>query len=145
MANSITPSGTSRSVFDISISDIVSSGSITASFFKGSGKDLTNINADKITTGILKLGNGGTGNNSYIDNGILYKNGNNFLTNSNLTWEHSINKLKINGRDFLEDTSNYVKNTSNKLINILNITSNILTENISFKTNNVMFYLHVIY
>ena len=137
MANSITPSGTSRSVFDISISDIVSSGSITASFFKGSGKDLTNINADKITTGILKLGNGGTGNNSYIDNGILYKNGSNFLTNSNLTWEHSINKLKINGRDFLEDTSNYVKNTSNKLIDILNITCNILTENISFKTNNV--------
>ena len=137
MANSITPSGTSRSVFDISISDIVSSGSITASIFKGSGKELTNINADKITTGILKLENGGTGNNSYINNGILYKNGNNLSTNNNLTWEPDINKLKINGRDFIEDTSNYVKNTSNKLIDTLNITSNLLTENISLKINNV--------
>ena len=133
MANSITPSGTSRSVFDISISDIVSSGSITASFFKGSGSKLTNIIANSIS-GVLKLENGGTGNSNYINNGILFNIENKLSNDNNLTWDSSQKKLKINGRDFIEDTSNYIGSTSNKLINII-------AENISLKTNNVSNYV----
>ena len=141
MANSITPSGTSRSVFDISISDIVSSGSITAKLFKGNGSDITRLNANNITTGLLGISTGGTGNREYINNGILYKSETNLTNDTDLTWDPIIKKLKINGRDFIEDTSNYVKNTSNKLIDTLNITSNLLTHNISLKSNNVSNYV----
>jgi Chaperone of endosialidase/Concanavalin A-like lectin/glucanases superfamily len=133
MANSITPSGTSRSIFDISISDIVSSGSITASLFKGNGSKLTNIIANSIT-GVLKQENGGTGNSNYINNGILFNIENKFTNDNNLTWDSSQKKLKINGRDFIEDTSNYIVSTSNKLIDII-------TQNISLKTNNVSNYV----
>jgi hypothetical protein len=141
MANSITPFGTSRNVFDISISDIVSSGSITAKLFKGIGTDITGINANNITYGTVGLLRGGTGNTSYADNGILYKSGNNFSNNSSLIWEPTMKKLKINGRDFVEDTSNYVKYTSNILFDTLKTTSNILTENILLKSNNVSNYV----
>jgi hypothetical protein len=141
MANSITPSGTSRNVFDISISDIVSSGSITAKLFKGIGSDITRLNANNITTGLLGISTGGTGNREYINNGILYKSETNLANDADLTWDPIIKKLKINGRDFIEDTSNYVKSTSNKLIDTLNITCNLLTHNISLKSNNVSNYV----
>ncbi len=121
MANSITPSGTSRNSFELSLTDIVSAGSITAKLFKGNGKDLTNINATNITTGLLELSYGGTGNNTYINNGLIYKSGTGtrLINDSDLTWDPVEKKLKISNRDFVEDTSNYVKNTSNKLIDKL--------------------------
>ena len=143
MANSITPSGTSRNAFELSLTDIISAGSITAKLFKGIGKDLTNINATNITDGLLQLSYGGTGNNAYINNGIIYKtgSGSRLINDSDLTWDPEEKKLKINNRDFVEDTSNYIKNTSNKLIDILNITRNIITQNISLNTNNVSNYI----
>jgi len=141
MANSITASGTSRSIFDISLLDITTSGSITASFFKGNGRYLTNINANNIASGVIEVANGGTGNDSYALNGILYKSETNLINDINLTWDPNERKLKINNRDFIQDTSNYIDNTSNKLMYILNTTSNILTDNISLKTNNVSNYV----
>jgi hypothetical protein len=143
MANSITPSGTSRNAFELSLTDIISAGSITARLFKGIGKDLTNINATNITTGLLEISYGGTGNNTYINNGLIYKSGTGtrLINDSDLTWDPAEKKLKISNRDFIEDTSNYVKNTSNKLIDILNTTSNIIKQDISLNTNNVSNYI----
>ena len=50
MANSITPAGTSRTLFGIATGDIITGGSITASSFLGVGKDITFINANNITS-----------------------------------------------------------------------------------------------
>ena len=138
MANSITPSGTSRNVFDISLSDFETGGNITAGVFIGSGAKLTNININN-TLEILELSKGGTGNNTYNNNGglIYYNESSLKLTNdSRLIWDTNERKLKINNRDFLSDTSNYVKSTSNELISILNITSNVLYH-ISSNINNI--------
>ena len=141
MANSITPSGTSRSIFDISLLDITTSGSVTASFFSGNGKNLTNINARNITAGVIEIANGGTGNDVYVPNGILYKAENHLTNDLNLTWDPNEKKLKINNRDFIQETNNNIETTSNKLMYILNTTSNTLINNISFNTNNVSNYV----
>lgn len=138
MANSITPSGTSRNVFDISLSDFETGGNITAGGFIGSGAKLTNININN-TLEILELSKGGTGNNTYNNNGgLIYYNefSLRFTNDSRLIWDTNDRTLKINNRDFLSDTSNYVKSTSNEIISILNTTSNILYQ-ISSNINNM--------
>lgn len=139
MANSITPSGTSRNVFDISLSDFETTGTITAEGFIGSGAKLTNININS-TEYILELSKGGTGNNIYNnDGGLIYfnKSSSRFTNDNGLTWDKTEQILKIKNRDFLSDTSNYVKSTSNELISMLNTTSNILSQNNSLNINNI--------
>ena len=139
MANSITPSGTSRNVFDISLSDFETAGTVTAAGFIGSGANLTNININN-TEYVLELSKGGTGNYIYNnDGGLIYynKSSSRFTNDHRLTWDKTEQILKINNRDFLSDTSNYVKSTSNELISILNTTTNILYENNSLNINNI--------
>jgi len=117
MANSITPGGTSRTIFGLFTTDIDTSGDITASSFAGIGTNIKKLNATNITSGLLSTICGGTGNSSYANNGITYYNNNKLVNNTNLQWIG--NALIINNRDFLSDTSNYVKNTSNNLINTI--------------------------
>ena len=139
MANSITPSGTSRNVFDISLSDFETAGTVTAAGFIGSGANLTKININS-TEYILELSKGGTGNNIYNnDGGLIYfnKSSSRFTNDNGLTWDKTEQILKIKNRDFLSDTSNYVKSTSNELISMLNTTSNILSQNNSLNINNI--------
>ena len=139
MANSITPSGTSRNVFDISLSDFETTGTITAGGFIGSGANLTNININS-TEYILELSKGGTGNNVYNnDGGLIYfdRSSSRFTNDYGLIWDKNEQKLKINNCDFISDTSNYVKSTSNDLISMLNATSNILSQNNSLNINNI--------
>ena len=116
MANSITPAVTSRSIFGISTTDIVTGGSVTASAFLGIGKNITNINADNIVVGNIGVSLGGTGNSNFLTNGIVFNTNDNRLSSDrNLLWTADTKILKINNRDFLSDTSNYVKSTSNNL------------------------------
>ena len=129
MANSITPLGTSRSIFGVSSGDIVTGGSVTAATFIGAGKSITNINANNITTGNLGVARGGTGNSSFITNAIIFNSNNKLVSDNNLSWENNI--LTINNRDFLSDTSNYISSETTKLADIINNTENILSQQIA--------------
>jgi hypothetical protein len=135
MANSITASGTSRAVFGITTADIETSGTITASSLIGGGKNITNINANNITIGSISLARGGTGNSSFINNAIIYSSNSKLTSDANLAWEANV--LKINNRDFLSDTSNYVKNTSNNLSKHISERTDILSQNIISNITNL--------
>lgn len=135
MANSITPGGTSRTIFGITTGDIETSGTITASSLIGSGKNITNINANNIIYGNISLARGGTGNSSFINNGIIYSSNSKLLSDTNLLWESNV--LKINNRDFLRDTSNYVNTTSNNLSNYIDRSTDILSQSIISNINNI--------
>ena len=153
MANSITPAGTSRTLFGIATGDIITGGSITASSFLGVGKDITFINANNITSGNIGVSRGGTGNNSFINNALVFNSNNQLISDNNLSWRANV--LRINNRDFLSDTSNYVRITSNKLSTIIysstdtlaqSITSNISqtnlnTSNYVLSTSNTLIHL----
>jgi hypothetical protein len=146
MANSITPAGTSRSIFGISTTDIVTGGSVTASAFLGIGKNITNINADNIVVGNIGVSLGGTGNSNFIANGIVFNTNDNRLSSDrNLLWTADTKILKINNRDFLSDTSNYVKSTSNNLQLLINNSTNTISEgitsNITITTTNTSNYV----
>lgn len=146
MANSITPAGTSRSIFGISTTDIVTGGSVTAAAFLGIGKNITNINADNIVVGNIGVSLGGTGNSNFITNGIVFNTNDNRLSSDrNLLWTADTKILKINNRDFLSDTSNYVKSTSNNLQLLINNSTNTISEgitsNISITTTNTSNYV----
>ena len=73
MSDSITPFGTTRSVFSLATNDLEINGDITASKFVGSGDKLTNIRIKSINQSTynnneyLLRSLGGTGNNYYID------------------------------------------------------------------------------
>ena len=129
MANSITPGGTSRSIFGVSSGDIVTGGSVTAATFIGAGKSITNINANNLTTGNLGVARGGTGNSSFITNALIFNSNNKLYSDNNLSWENNI--LTINSRDFLSDTSNYVSSEASKLTDRINNTESILIQQIS--------------
>lgn len=129
MANSITPGGTSRSIFGVSSGDIVTGGSVTAATFIGAGKSITNINANNLTTGNLGVARGGTGNSSFITNALIFNSNNKLYSDNNLSWENNI--LTINSRDFLNDTSNYVSSEAGKLTDRINNTESILIQQIS--------------
>ena len=137
MTESITPSGTTRTAFSIATNDLEINGDVTASKFIGSGERITNINVDSINRGnaLSKL-YGGTNNNIYIHQGIVFNNNslinseNKLTTSSRLRWDNQANILYINGNDVVLDSSNYVKNTSNILSNNLKTTSNIILSDI---------------
>lgn len=129
MANSITPAGTSRTLFGIATGDIITGGSITASSFLGVGKDITFINANNITSGNIGVSRGGTGNNSFINNALVFNSNNQLISDNNLSWRANV--LRINNRDFLSDTSNYVRSTSNKLSTLIYNNTNTLSQSIT--------------
>lgn len=135
MANSITPGGTSRTIFGITTGDIETSGTITASSLIGAGKNITNINANNIQYGNISLARGGTGNSSFINDGIIYSSNNKLTSDTKLLWEANV--LKINNRDFLSDTSNYIRNSSNNLVNHINKNEEILSQRIITNTINL--------
>ena len=104
MTESITPSGTTRTAFSIATNDLEINGDVTASKFIGSGERITNINVDSINRGnaLSKL-YGGTNNNIYIHQGIVFNNNslinseNKLTTSSRLRWDNEANILYING------------------------------------------------
>ncbi len=106
MTESITPSGTTRTAFSIATNDLEINGDVTASKFIGSGERITNINVDSINRGnaLSKL-YGGTNNNIYIHQGIVFNNNssinseNKLTTSSRLRWDNQANILYINGND----------------------------------------------
>ena len=137
MSDSITPSGTTRTAFSISTNDLEINGDVTAGKFIGSGEKITNINVDAINTGnaLSKLF-GGTNNNSYIHQGLIfnnnseYGNDNKFLSSTKIRWDNQANILYINDKNFINDTSNHVISTSNILINYIESSSNHIISNI---------------
>src|SRR6056300_1413767 len=137
MSDSITPSGTTRTAFSISTNDLEINGDVTAGKFIGSGEKITNINVDAINKGnALNKLFGGTNNNSYIHQGLIfnnnspYDNDSKFLSSSRIRWDNQANILYINDKNFINDTSNYVINTSNTLINYIETSSNNIVDNI---------------
>ena len=129
MANSITPAGTSRTLFGIATGDIITGGSITASSFIGVGKNITFINANNITSGNIGVSRGGTGNDSFINNALVFNSNNRLISDNNLSWRGNV--LRINNRDFLSDTSNYVKSTSNIISTLIYNNTNVITQSIT--------------
>ena len=129
MANSITPAGTSRSIFGVSTGDIETGGSITAATFIGVGKNITNIVATNITTGTLGVARGGTGSYSYINNALVFNSNNQLISDNNLVWKNGV--LTINNRDFIKDTSNYITSESSKLANVITTADTLLTQRIT--------------
>jgi hypothetical protein len=143
MANSITPAGTSRSLFGVATGDIVTGGSITGASFIGVGNTITNLSANNITSGKLGIARGGTGNSSFINNAVLFNRDNQLTSDNNLLWENSI--LTINNRDFLSDTSNYISSETNKLeeriTNTDSVVSEIITTSLKDTNANVSNYI----
>jgi hypothetical protein len=143
MANSITPAGTSRSLFGVATGDIVTGGSITGASFIGAGNTITNLTANNITSGKLVVARGGTGSSSFINNAIVFNRDNQLVSDNNLSWENSI--LTINNRDFLSDTSNYIRSETNKLeeriTNTDSVISEIITTNLKDTNANVSNYI----
>jgi len=144
MSDTITASGNTREIQSISSGDLIINGDFTADEIFGSGKNIKNISIDNIILGQLNKplskSLGGTGNNIYQDNGIIFNdvsNDNNKLnTTYKLKWENTTDTLLINQRDFITDNSNYVIYTSNLLINdIMYYNSNILINDIIFTSN----------
>ena len=129
MANSITPAGTSRSIFGVSTGDIETGGSITAASFTGVGKNITNIVATNIATGTLGVARGGTGSYSYINNALIFNSNNQLISDNNLVWKNGV--LSINNRDFIRDTSNYIKSESSRLANVITTADTLLTQRIA--------------
>ena len=124
MSESITPSGTTRTAFSVSTNDLEISGDVTAGKFIGSGESITDLNIDSINRGnALSKSYGGTNNNSYIHQGIVFNNNSSiynddkFQTSSRIRWDNQANILYINDKNIVQDSSNYVKTTSNILLN----------------------------
>ena len=133
MANSITPAGTSRSLFGVSTGDIVTGGSITGASFIGAGNAITNLGANNITTGRLAVARGGTGNSSFINNALVFNLNNKLISDNNLLWENNV--LTINNRDFLSDTSNYVRSEALKITETLANTDSYINDRITISVN----------
>jgi len=138
MSDSITPFGTTRSVFSLATNDLEINGDIIASKFVGSGDKLTNIRIKSINQSTynnneyLLRSLGGTGNNNYIDKGILFNNNDllKFESSGNFRWDNNENKLLINNKDIVSDYSNYILKTSNVISKNIFDTSNIIISNI---------------
>ena len=141
MSESITPSGTTRTAFSVSTNDLEINGDVTASKFIGSGERITNLNVDSINRGnALNTKYGGTNNNTYINQGIVFNNNssiindNKFETSQNIRWDDESNILYINNKNIVQDSSNYVKTTSNILLNKIESkienSSNVITTDI---------------
>jgi len=119
MSDSITPFGTTRSVFSLATNDLEINGDITASKFLGSGEKLTNIRINSINQSTynnneyLLRSLGGTGNRSFIDKGILFNNDtfSRFESSSNFRWNDTEKILLINNKDIVSDYSNYILKT----------------------------------
>ena len=133
MANSITPAGTSRSLFGVSTGDIVTGGSITGASFIGAGNTITNLGANNITTGRLAVARGGTGNSSFINNALVFNLNNKLISDNNLLWENNV--LTINNRDFLSDTSNYVRSEALKITSSLTNPDSLINDSIMRSAN----------
>ncbi len=120
-------------------------GDITASKFVGSGDKLTNIRIKSINQSTynnneyLLRSLGGTGNNNYIDKGILFNNNDllKFESSGNFRWDNNENKLLINNKDIVSDYSNYILKTSNVISKNIFDTSNVISKNI-FDTSNII-------
>ena len=83
-------------------------GDVTAGKFIGSGEKITNINVDAINKGnALNKLFGGTNNNSYIHQGLIfnnnspYDNDSKFLSSSRIRWDNQANILYINDKNFI--------------------------------------------
>ena len=132
MSASITPFGTSRSVYSFANSDIEINGNVSANQFIGDGKYITNININSINRGDVNFDKhllkkiGGTGNFKYVDKGIIFNNNttDKFDTTSNLYWDYNENVLYINNKNIIETFSSYTDNSSNIIVEIINNTSN---------------------
>jgi len=132
MSASITPFGTSRSVYSFANSDIEINGNVNANQFIGDGQNITNINIDNINNANVNFNKklikniGGTGNSTYIDKGIVFNNNSTdkFDTTSNLYWDYNENILYINKKNIVETFSSYTDKSSNSIIETIKNTSN---------------------
>ena len=71
-------------------------GDIRASNLYGDGTNISNLNANYISTGVLSVSRGGIGTNTLTSNYILVGDGTNFIKQySNFVWNTSTNRLGI--------------------------------------------------
>ncbi|MFN3188533.1 MAG: tail fiber domain-containing protein [Candidatus Paceibacteria bacterium] len=78
----LSPDGTNQGLLINPDGSVTSSASITATTFTGSGTNLTDLNADNITTGTLAVSQGGTGTNTLALNRLLLGADTNSITTS---------------------------------------------------------------
>ena len=80
----------------IETTDIIATGTITSNLFKGSGQELTNLNASNISDGTLAVGRGGTGLSTLALGQLLIGNDTNpIIQSSKLVWDIQNNNLGI--------------------------------------------------
>jgi hypothetical protein len=71
-------------------------GTINATFLRGDGSNISNLNFGNISTGVLSVSKGGIGTNTLTSNLILIGNGTSAITqNANLYWDNTNNRLGI--------------------------------------------------
>ena len=149
MSDSITPFGTTRSVFSLATNDLEINGDIIASKFVGSGDKLTNITIKSINEStfnnnyVLSQTLGGTGSSTFIDKGILFNN-ETFRTlesTPNFIWDNVENTLFINNKDIIKDYSNYILETAEVLgSNIESTSNNVISQIINHIENDIRIY-----
>ena len=149
MSDSITPFGTTRSVFSLATNDLEINGDIIASKFVGSGDKLTNITIKSINEStfnnnyVLDQTLGGTGSSTFIDKGILFNN-ETFRTlesTPNFIWDNVENTLFINNKDIIKDYSNYILETAEVLgSNIESTSNNVISQIINHIENDIRIY-----
>ena len=80
----------------IETTDIIATGTITSNLFKGSGTELSNLNASNISDGTLTVGRGGTGLSTLALGQLLIGNDTNpIIQSSKLVWDIQNNNLGI--------------------------------------------------
>jgi hypothetical protein len=110
--NQLIYGGTDKIEQNNSLSWNSTASTLNATKFKGNGNEITSLDANKITTGILNVGRGGTGRSKFdIGGGIIVGNllGDNRYDISQtdaLIWNNSESELKIEGNIKLPAGSN---------------------------------------
>jgi len=74
-------------------------GNIYGNYLYGDGTNITNLNANNITSSVLPVSRGGIGTTTLANGQILIGNGTSILQTSNLFWDNANNKLGINNNN----------------------------------------------
>ena len=83
---------------NVSAGNVTTTGTVEATTLKGDGSNITNLDAEKITTGVLDVDHGGTNIASYTAGDLLYATGATTLA-----------KLGVNDGKFLKSTASAVE------------------------------------
>jgi len=82
--------------WSFSTNTFVIDGILSANNIYGNGLNINNLNPNNLITNI-PVSKGGTGNDTYLDNGILYYDGTKHATTSQMIWDNSNSTVTISG------------------------------------------------